>query len=300
MYSRPVEFKTFDQTTLRGDLYLPAKAKQVPLVILTSGLTLLKEHYLPNFAKAFQDHDIAALVYDHRNYGSSDGTPRSETDVFQQANDASDAVTFAASLDAVDPNRIAIWGIGHSGGMSIIAAALDPRIAAALILMPFTSGSSDSAAVFPLSRVWQNRVAQKTAYVKIWPDSREEALADPPTLLLPGEQAWNFIEGARDMTRRARGEEFLNQLSLQSFYHIAKCEPREFVHLLKGKPLLYLVAETDALTGPVDMHREVFERGGEWVGKEWVVMKDHHLLTYVGDTLVDNVRAQIEFVKKYL
>jgi uncharacterized protein len=262
-------------------------------------LTLLKEHYLFNFANAFQDHGIAALVYDHRGYGSSDGTPRSETDIYQQAEDASDAVTYVASLEEVDPKRIAIWGIGHSGGMSIIAAAIDPRIAAALILMPFTSGSSDRS-VFPMDQVWENKASRRTEYIRIWPNTKEEALEDPPQLLLAGEQPWNFIEPAREMTRKARDEEFLNQLSLQSFYHIAKCEPKNYIEKLKGKPLLYLVAEWDALTGPVENHRKVFDQGGNWNGKQWVMLEDHHLKTYIGDTLVENVKVQVEFVQKYV
>lgn len=76
-------------------------------------------------------------MYDHRGYGESEGSPRNETNIMQQVEDNHDAVSFAQSLaPTIDPKKIAIWGIGHGGGMSIIAAALDPRIAAALIIMP--------------------------------------------------------------------------------------------------------------------------------------------------------------------
>ena len=115
----------------------------------------------------YQKARIAALVYDNRGYGDSDGTPRSETNIMKQVEDLHDAVTYAQILSpAIDPNRTGVWGIGHSGGMSMIAAALDPRVKAAVIVMPWTSGSADSK-FFPMERVWANRTAQRTEHVKI-------------------------------------------------------------------------------------------------------------------------------------
>jgi uncharacterized protein len=36
--------------------------------------------YLDQFAQAFTDRGLAALVYDNRNFGASDGDPRQEID----------------------------------------------------------------------------------------------------------------------------------------------------------------------------------------------------------------------------
>jgi hypothetical protein len=218
----------------------------------------------------------------------------------QQVSDMHDAVTFAKTLKPrIDDTKICVWGIGHSGGMGIMATALDPRVAAAIIVMPFTSGSNDKA-IFPMERVWAERENQsgETEYQKIWPDSKAEALSDPPTTLLNGLDAWEFIDAARDMTKKARGEGMPNQLSLQSFYHIGSVDPMNFIHLIAPRPLLYLAAETDTLTGPVEWHREVFARAGK--PSEFVLLKDHHLATYVGETFETNVAKQIDFLKRHL
>src|ERR1700743_1355374 len=159
-----VEFKTVDGVTLRGD-YFPTATPNAPCIVMPQGLTLLKEHYIHDHARKFVEAGIAALVYDHRGYGSSDGSPRHETNPFQQAEDYHDAVSAAMRLPGIDPTRIAIWGIGHSGGATPIAAASEPRVKAVILNMPFQSGQVD-AANYPagtMDRAWKDREAH-TAY----------------------------------------------------------------------------------------------------------------------------------------
>ena len=100
-YTR-VEFKTIDGVILRGDFF-PAADTEAPCVVMTQGLSLLKEHYIHDHARRFVAAGVAALVYDHRGYGSSDGFPRHETNPLQQAEDYHDAVTAAMTLPNVAP-----------------------------------------------------------------------------------------------------------------------------------------------------------------------------------------------------
>lgn len=134
-----ISFTTFDGTTLRG-YYYRVKKPNAPVVILTAGLSFLKEHFIDAFALEFQKADIAAIVYDHRNWGSSDGLPRNHANLFQEVEDYSDAITYAASLaPEIDPNRICIWGAGHAGGVVMPAAAYDKRAKAVVTMVPFVS-----------------------------------------------------------------------------------------------------------------------------------------------------------------
>src|SRR6201996_4414463 len=156
-----VEFKTIDGTSLRGDFFA-ANGNRTPCVVMTQGLSLLKEHYIHDHARKFVAAGFSALIYDHRGYGSSDGFPRHETNPLQQAEDYHDAVTAAMNLPGVDPSRIAIWGVGHSGGAAMIAAASEPRVKAIILNMPFQSGAYDAKA-FPaglLDDVWADREEQ--------------------------------------------------------------------------------------------------------------------------------------------
>jgi uncharacterized protein len=181
--------------------------------------------------------------------------------------------------------------------MSMVAAALDPRIAAAIIVMPFTSGAND-VQFFPMDKVWANRAAQKTEYIPIWPSTLEQAEDKLATTLLSGHDAWDFIAKARDVTLKQRNEPMPNQLSLQSFYHISRIDPKEYISRISPRPLLYIAAEVDKLTGPIAMHKAIFETAKE--PKEFVELKNHHLATYFGDTFKVNVAKQVDFMKRHV
>jgi dienelactone hydrolase len=75
-----VEFKTTDGTVLRGWHYLPVASGPRPTIIMAHGLGAVKEMYLDRYAEVFARAGLAAIVYDHRNFGASDGVPRQEID----------------------------------------------------------------------------------------------------------------------------------------------------------------------------------------------------------------------------
>lgn len=304
--SKRIAFKTFDGTILRGDFF-QAKGENTPVIVMTQGLTLLKEHYIQDTARRFQEAGISALVYDHRGYGSSDGMPRHETNPLQQGEDYHDAVTAAMSQPGVDPSRVAIWGIGHSGGAALIAAGNnDPRIKVAIIHMPFMSGAMD-AAKFPaglLDKAWDERhVAaseenHKPEYIKLWPHSLDNALGqDGPQTFLTGKEAWEFISGGLERSGAA-GTPWENKMTLQSFYHISKAEPRNYIARVAPRPMLYIAAEEDPITAPLEEHKKVFANAG--ANAEFTVLKPHHLGTYFGEAFEANVAVQLEFLNRVL
>lgn len=113
---KDIEFKSEDGTTLRGWHYVPDGAKgKVPTIIMSHGFSAVKEMYLDAFAEVFAAAGLAALVYDNRNFGASDGKPRQEIDPRMQINDYRDAITFAETLAETDADRIGIWGSSYSG-----------------------------------------------------------------------------------------------------------------------------------------------------------------------------------------
>ncbi|KAJ6788734.1 hypothetical protein PWT90_03932 [Aphanocladium album] len=131
-----VEFTAYDGTQLRGNWFAAQGTDKAPAVIMTQGLTLLKEHYLQNWAEHFQDEGYNVLTYDHRNFGHSESLPRNEVNLAAQADDYSAPVTFVQGLSGANPHKVFLWGIGHSGGASGTAAAFDRRIAGVILVMP--------------------------------------------------------------------------------------------------------------------------------------------------------------------
>jgi pimeloyl-ACP methyl ester carboxylesterase len=116
--------------------YAPAGAAISPIVVMAHGLSGTRRDGLGPFAERFADAGIAALVFDHRGFGDSEG----ERDVFdprRQLEDWRAAIALARSLPRIDPDRVATFGSSMGGGNALAAAAHDRRVAAAISQVPF-------------------------------------------------------------------------------------------------------------------------------------------------------------------
>jgi uncharacterized protein len=306
MPSKRVEFKTVDGSLLRGDLFLAAPQRSgTPIIIMTQGLTLLKEHYIPNWGRKFVEAGYSVLIYDHRGWGSSEGSPRNVVNPMQQAEDYHDAVLFARSLPEIDSSRIAIWGIGHSAGASTISVGDDPYIKAVILVMLFFSGAFDSTnwPARTMDRVYAEReklIEKPDAaleYVQVWDNSEEEAVGDRGNILIHGQVPWEFAHGARQLSDEA-GTPWENRLSLQSLYHIAKTEPQDHIHKISPRPMLYLAATVDPISGPLELEKAAFERAKE--PKRFVQLQSDHLANYKSPAFDVNVQVQIDFLNENL
>src|SRR6476660_5427118 len=143
-----VEF-TSGAVTLRGWLYRPEQASgQVPLAVMTHGFAGVKEWVAP-FAEVFSKAGLACLVYDHPGFGTSDGEPRFEVDPFEQIEGYRDAITFAQTLDGIDPERIGVWGTSFAGGHVLVVAATDRRVRAVVSQVPLTNGWANFRSLVP-------------------------------------------------------------------------------------------------------------------------------------------------------
>jgi dienelactone hydrolase len=126
-------------------LYRPAGADgSRPCVVMGAGGTLTQHDGIPDYAERLAASGIAALTFDHRNWGDSDGEPRRLASVPRQLEDWRAAVDHARRLDGVDAERIAVWGMSIGGGHALSTAAADGRIAAVIALVPMADGRAFS------------------------------------------------------------------------------------------------------------------------------------------------------------
>jgi hypothetical protein len=115
--------------TLRGLLFLPERqAKKPPVVVMAHGTSATVYMVADKYAEVFRRAGLAALLYDHRNFGRSEGEPRQEINPWIQCRGYRDAVSFAGTLDEIDPDRIALWGDSYTGGQVIVVGAIEPRV----------------------------------------------------------------------------------------------------------------------------------------------------------------------------
>lgn len=135
-----IEFKS-KGTTIRGELYTPEKGEgPFPSVIMAGGWCYVKEIVMPHYAKFFSEAGLAAVNFDYRCFGESDGEPRQHINPYEQIEDYKNAISFAETLQEVDPERIGVWGISYSGGHVLIVGATDPRVKCIVSSIPVIDG----------------------------------------------------------------------------------------------------------------------------------------------------------------
>ena len=132
----PVSFPS-QGATLRGYLLTSVGAADVhPGVIMAHGTSATIPMVAVEYARVFAAAGLAILIYDHRNFGISDGEPRQEINPWIQSRGYVDALTFMATRPEVDAERIALWGDSFTGGQVVLVGACDARAKAVVAQVP--------------------------------------------------------------------------------------------------------------------------------------------------------------------
>ena len=106
---RRAKIRTEDGTILRAYVHSP-DTEAHPGIVMCPGFGGVKQHIDP-YAALFAEAGFAVLNFDNRGWGTSEGEPRQELNVFKHLTDLRDAITFAESQPEFDV-RTGIWRLG--------------------------------------------------------------------------------------------------------------------------------------------------------------------------------------------
>ncbi|RIR60949.1 alpha/beta fold hydrolase [Mycobacteroides abscessus] len=132
-----------------GWIYLADVACPAPCIVMAHGLAGVKEMRLDAYAERFVAHGYHVLVFDYRNFGTSDGTPRQVLDIGKQHADWAAAVSYARSRQEVDPAQIVLWGSSLAGG-HVMAVARSVAAVAVIAQVPHADGPASVLALGPM------------------------------------------------------------------------------------------------------------------------------------------------------
>ena len=245
-----VEFVS-EGATIRGWLYLPDGPGPHPAVALAGGWCYVRELVMPYYATAFAERGVAALVFDYRNLGVSDGEPRQHLDPWMQIRDYQNAISFLDTRDEIDSERLGAWGISYSGGHVIVLAATDPRVKVIVSQIPVVDGYEN-----------MRRVHGTMGYRKLWATilaDRVRRFADPDSRLhIPHATAepekdlstWPFPETFHTFAALKASEAPLyeNSSTVESVDLLLNYDIIPFARRVYDTPTLMIVAEGDDLT----------------------------------------------------
>jgi fermentation-respiration switch protein FrsA (DUF1100 family) len=277
-----IEFKTDDGVTLRGWHYLPdTGAGPFPTVVMAHGYSAVKEMYLDSFAEVFARAGLASIVYDHRNFGASDGEPRQEIDPILQIRGYRDAITYAQSLPQTDANRIGVWGSSYSGAHALVVAAQDRRVKAVVSQVPLISGHANARRLIRADYIAGFQALceedRRQRYAGQAPAMSPVVAEDPAApSALPTADSWTWFT----KTHKERAPAWKNEVTLRSIEMFLDYEPGAHIAHISPTPLLMIVGLTDHLTA-ADQALAAYERALE--PKRLLTLKGGHFDAYTQD-----------------
>ncbi|GGO00675.1 alpha/beta hydrolase [Nocardia rhizosphaerihabitans] len=297
MTREDIEFNGEGGVTLRGWFY-PAQntTTPAPVVVLTHGMSGVKEMYLDEYASVFAEAGLNALVYDHRNFGDSDGSPRQELDPVLQVRDYRNAITYATTRPEVDKARVGAWGTSFSGGIALMVAAIDRRVKAVVAQVPMISGPATlDRLIRPdfLPHVRGNLDADRlNRFAGGEPAMLPAVSADPmgqAAMPQPDAYEW-FTKVSLD-----RAPNWKNEITARSLEMAGEFDPGSFIAQISPTPLLMVIADEDACT-PYALAFDAYERARE--PKQLVVTHGGHFDFYEGPGFDEvSAAARDHFVK---
>jgi fermentation-respiration switch protein FrsA (DUF1100 family) len=275
-------------------LYRPDGDEPAPCVVLAHGWSGIREQRLDAYAERFAAAGMAALVFDYRHFGASDGEPRQLLDIPRQVEDWQAAVAFARVLAGVDPERIALWGTSFSGGHVVTVASEDRRIAAVVAQVPFADGLRNLPRLgvrHALRLTREGLLDQIGALVGRQP--RMIASVGPPgsvaVMTSPDSEP-----GYHALT--PPGVRWPNKAAARICVKLTSYRPIRRAAEVRC-PILFAIAEDDAVT-PADFAEEAARRAPRSEVRRYPGAG--HFDVYVGELFERVVADQVEFLASHL
>jgi dienelactone hydrolase len=274
-------------------VYKPEGEGPFPVVVLAHGWSGVREQRLDAFAERFAAEGIAAIVFDYRHFGASEGQPRQLMDIGRQLEDWRNAIAFARSLPWVRADRVALWGTSFSGGHVQELAANDETIAAVIAQVPFADGLRNLPRLGPMVALRMTREGLR--------DQLGALLGRPPRMLAsvgaPGTLAVMTSPDAEPGFRAIDppGSTWRNEAAARIALRVGTYRPGRNADRITA-PILYAIADDDVVTPP-DFAQAAADRAPRSEVKRY---PGGHFDLYAGEGFERTITDQIAFLRKHL
>jgi fermentation-respiration switch protein FrsA (DUF1100 family) len=215
--------------TLAADQYTPKNATgKLPALAVSGPFGAVKEQSSGLYAQQMAERGFLTIAFDPSFTGESGGQPRYMASPDINTEDFMAAVDYLSTNDQVDSNRIGIIGICGWGGISLSAAAQDPRIKATVAVTLYDMSRVDAYGYFdqktPDQR-YQDRVNMtkqrtedyKRGYYKLGGGNPEQITGGMPLFV---KQYWEYYKTPRGYHKRSLNSNGgWNVIGQESYYN---------------------------------------------------------------------------------
>ena len=284
-------------TTISAWLYLPEDLSEpVPCVVMCQGFGGTKDCHSEPYALRFNAAGMAALTFDYRHFGASEGEPRQLFDAKMQLEDLKTAVAYARNHPEIDSEKIILWGTSASGGYGLVIAAEDKDIAAVIAQCPGIDHDEDSKLF--MEREGLGFLLKLLVHAQRDKGRSRFGLSPHkyPIVGQPGTLAMLTALGAYDGYSRLVGESetFENEVCARFLLTPNGPDPSASAKDVQC-PVLFLVCEQDNLASPTSHVKAAEALGDKATVKTFPI---GHFDIYEGDCFEQAMQEKLEFLSK--
>ncbi|GAA1775897.1 alpha/beta hydrolase [Nocardioides hankookensis] len=228
-----------------------------PVVVMAHGLAGTVDSGLVPFAEALAAAGLDVFAFDYRGFGLSGGSPRQTVSMVGQLEDYRAAMSAAAKLPGVDPQRLVLWGTSLAGGHVISAAAGRSDVAAVVALTPLVDGLAagrHALATHTKAEMLRSTVAGFR--------SKLGAPVMMPVVAPPGRLGAMTIEGSMDDYLAIAGPSWVNEIDATVGMELGGHRPIKSAGDI-GCPALFQVADFDRSAPPHSSMKAAFAARAE-------------------------------------
>jgi alpha/beta superfamily hydrolase len=200
----------------------------------------------------------ACLCFDYRGWGDSEGQERGWVMPKWQAEDIRNAITYMQTRSEIDPDRIATYGSGGTGGgNAVYVAAIDARVKCCVSYLGVSSG-----------RDWLHSMRREyewVDYLKSIDEDRKKRVTTGSGAIVSAREGGIMVQTPERQTTTIKkdvADKIPDAMPLACAEAILEYSPIDVVHKISPRGALFIAVEGDAVT-PEQQSFDLYEKAGE-------------------------------------
>ena len=221
-----------DGDRLVGFLYLPPGAPRAALVT-TGPLTSVKEQATGTYAKALARRGYAALAFDHRTFGESEGRPRQFENPAAKIADIRAAVAALRVAPSTRALPLAAVGVCAGAGYMARAVAEEKAFTAFAGVAGYYAEVTEASLKSAAPRIERGRAAERAWRETGVAETIPAVAPDGGDVAMPLREAYEFYGTARGAVPN-----YVNAFAVQSFAYTAPFDAIGAARLIEAPTLI--------------------------------------------------------------